>query len=449
MASRLDAEYYQPIYLRERKRLHALPRIRLGQIAFVTDGQHGYHKVDPESQINHVTAKCVVNNCIEIDDADKLALETHLKNKRSALEEGDVILTTAGTVGNAGVVTKDVLPANIDQDVARIHIRDTSRVSPWFLSAFLNSEYGQLQTSFETTGQVQTHLSLVKVRTLEIPVLSNQKAIGQLAVEAWHEHQKSKTAYEQAEQALSDEIGFDKVDLRWSPGYVVRAKAAREVTRIDAEHFQPKYARLIRHLEKTGNSVKLGDIAPKPHRGVQPRYVEGGDVLAVNSRYVGKQFINIENCERTDRAFYDANKRAVARKYDVIMNSTGWGTIGRANCVLHDEPTVVDNHVTIIRPTCNPIYLAVFLNSSLGQLQTNQWLSGSSGQIEIYPADIVRYTVFLPLPGFQQKIADLVTAAYEARAKAKKLLEAAKQKVEDLIGGTGQVPIPALGTLAH
>jgi hypothetical protein len=39
----------------------------------------------------------------------------------------------------------------------------------------------------------------------------------------------------------------------------------------------------------------------------------------------------------------------------------------------------------------------------------------------------------MPAPSFQQNIAELVTAAYESRAKAKKLLEEANRKAKELI----------------
>lgn len=68
-------------------------------------------------------------------------------------------------------------------------------------------------------------------------------------------------------------------------------------------------------------------------------------------------------------------------------------------------------------------------------MQTEKWLSGSSGQIEIYPSDIARYVVYLPSKEFQQRIADLVTQSWEARQKARQLLEEAKRKIEELVEG--------------
>ncbi len=126
-ASRLDGEYYQPEYLEFSKRLVNLHGAPLGDLAFITDGQHGYHKVDPNSEIRHITAKNVSSWLVNDDNADRLSKETNDRNKRAILQEGDLLLSTAGTIGPVGLVTKAVLPANIDQDVARININDKNK----------------------------------------------------------------------------------------------------------------------------------------------------------------------------------------------------------------------------------------------------------------------------------------------------------------------------------
>jgi restriction endonuclease S subunit len=285
------------------------------------------------------------------------------------------------------------------------------------------------------------HLYPKDIATTIVPLLptSAQKSIEDIYVESDRESRRSKALYLQAEDLLLDELGFKELDLSHQLHYTVPFQKTREANRLDAEHFQPRCERLLQHLVSTGKSDLLGNLVAQPiKRGLQPTYVEGGEIIVVNSKYVGKQFVNIEQAERTDLEFWQVSRRAQAKKYDVIMNSTGWGTIGRANCILHEQKTVVDNHVTIIRcdeGRCNPVYLAVFLNSKLGQIQTEKWLSGSSGQIEIYPADIARYVVYLPPTKFQHRIADLVTQSWEACQKARQLLEEAKHKVEAIIEG--------------
>ena len=130
------------------------------------------------------------------------------------------------------------------------------------------------------------------------------------------------------------------------------------------------------------------------------------------------------------------------------MNSTGWGTIGRANCVLYDQQSVVDNHVTIIRvkdDECDPLYLATYLNSRAGSMQTDKWLSGSSGQVEIYPDDIARFLVYLPPKRIQEEVADLIQRSYQADGKARSLLEEAKAAANAAVEEGAAKPVDAEG----
>jgi hypothetical protein len=224
-------------------------------------------------------------------------------------------------------------------------------------------------------------------------------------------------------------------DFGGAKWWTITAKDVLVEHRLDAEHFEPRYKKLKKYIERKGSAKPLGQFEPPPliRRGRQPRYVEGGDVLVINSKNVGRQLLNIEEAERTDAKFWSENAPARAQKNDVLLNSTGVGSIGRANCVMHTEKTVVDNHVTIIRvdpDVCDPAYLAVYLNSQLGMMQTEQWLSGSSGQIELYPASIEKFVIHLPDLEIQRRIGDEVREAHAARERLMGLMEAAKSKVE-------------------
>jgi len=189
-------------------------------------------------------------------------------------------------------------------------------------------------------------------------------------------------------------------------------------------------------IAKTGKTDLLGNRVTQPiKRGLQPTYVEDGEVIVVNSQHLGRYLLNIDATERTDETFWKNNKRCQLQRNDVLFYSTG-AYIGRTNAWLEDQKAITSNHVTIIRPdhTCNPLYLATYLNSPLGLLQAECWASGS-GQREIYSTDIARFVVYLPSMEFQQRIADLVTQSWEARQKAKQLLEEAKHVVENVVEG--------------
>ncbi len=114
------------------------------------------------------------------------------------------------------------------------------------------------------------------------------------------------------------------------------------------------------------------------------------------------------------------------------MNGPGVGTIGRVAAYLHECQAVPDNHVTVLRlrDELDPVYLSVFLNSIAGQLQVEQRLRGSSGQIELYPNDIAEFRVWLAPKALQQSIRKQVEQSFAQKQRAAQLLDAAKRAVE-------------------
>ena len=427
---RIDPEYYHPKYYSAIEHVLALGEFsELGAIAKITRGRNPSKYADTGIPIVRAIDLRDITNWEDM-------LSASPSERLFYLRQGDILISSigAGSIGKVQLFL-DIRKAATVSEVSVIRV---SNYWPAAVAVFLQTRYGYLQLERRITGSTgQLHLYPRDIGTVLIPLLSSdiQSELQAMFSESQRMLAESKQFYLGAEQILLDELGWGKLDFSQLKSCAIPLSQARDVSRIDAEHFEPKYEELEKHILRTGKGTTLGNLSTYIKRGVQPIYDEHGNVVVVNSRYVGKQFINLEDAERTNLEFWRANKRAQAQKYDVVINSTGRGTIGRSNCVLHDEKTVVDNHVTIIRgkEECNPVYLAVFLNSIAGQMQTAKWLSGSSGQIEIYPSDISRFVIYLPSKAIQEKIAGLVSQSYEARKKAKTLLEEAKGKVEELI----------------
>ncbi len=131
-------QFFQKRYLAEDRALSKKITKPIGSVAFVTDGPHGDHEVDEKSCVAMLTAKCAANWFAKRDGADTVADWVRVANRRSYLEEGDLILSTRGTVGNCAVVVAECLPAIIDQDVARISLYAGCEFSPQYLLSYLN-----------------------------------------------------------------------------------------------------------------------------------------------------------------------------------------------------------------------------------------------------------------------------------------------------------------------
>ena len=66
-ALRMDAEYYQPEYLDYKKKLLSIAHVKLGEISFVTDGEHGSPIFDENSGIKYFSAQHPQDGFIDSD----------------------------------------------------------------------------------------------------------------------------------------------------------------------------------------------------------------------------------------------------------------------------------------------------------------------------------------------------------------------------------------------
>lgn len=101
----------------------------------------------------------------------------HEKLKRSQLKVGDVIVSIVGSVGTSLTVDEQVVPANINQNVALI--RPSRELQSGYLSQVIASSIIQDAISLEATTQAQPSLSLKQVGdfTIPLPPLPEQKKI--------------------------------------------------------------------------------------------------------------------------------------------------------------------------------------------------------------------------------------------------------------------------------
>ena len=372
--------------------------------------------------------------------------DVHEAESKTQLLRGDIVLSKTAYPA-ASLVTLE--RANASQDTiattlseyGRTHYRASAVV------AYLNSKTGQALLCRQFQGNVQLHLSLDDGRKVPMPRLpdKHQAAIEESFFKAEALRQSAAVQITRAEYSLLHALGLDV----WTPpealSYIRSSRDAFAAGRLDAEHFQPKFESLMALLQNTGKKVRLGDWLSVNSRGKQPDYAEIG-LPVVNSKHVLRNEVRLD----------EENRRASVNGLtilagDVLINGTGVGTIGRSAAFLHDARAVPDNHVTVLRPIegLDPVYLSVFLNSKAGQYQVEQRLSGSSGQIELYPTDIAEFSIWLAPASIQLDIRQLVEVSFEQRSKAASLLDAAKRAVEIAIEDSEAAALAYLEQAMH
>lgn len=205
--------------------------------------------------------------------------------------------------------------------------------------------------------------------------------------------------------------------------------------RCDAEFFRDDLSRIINAINAKKDAICLSKIFKTIERGCQPRYTKTGVVRALRSVNVGNLEINNVRQEYVDSEFVYGKKKGIVNKYDLLLTSTGVGTIGRTSIWNSDELSYADGHITIMRDAnVNPFTVAAFLITKYGKLQIEKHIRGSSGQIEIYPIDISKILFPKVLVEYQDEIGMEVDVALDMRERADKLLLQAQQLLESELG---------------
>ena len=187
---------------------------------------------------------------------------------------------------------------------------------------------------------------------------------------------------------------------------------------------------------------KLGDVCELIKRGVAPKYLETGGICVINQKCIRDHEVNYGLARRHDLVTKKVNEERYIKIGDVLVNSTGTGTLGRVAQIraAPQEPTTVDTHVTIVRPKPN-----LFHNDFFGYMlikiedEITAAGEGASGQTELARTKLeneflVSYPDSIPE---QKRIVAILDQAFadieQARAKTEQNLKNARELFESYL----------------
>ena len=418
---RLDAQFQNRAALVAIRRIKELPHIQVSDLtARPLKGKNIAYSAEGEFPV--IRSGDISNNF-----QPDLLLRSSDRAAAFFVKKNDILISSIGQ-GSIGKVQLFRSSGNF-ATVSEVTVVRISGFSPACLSAFLVSSYGQAQIERYVTGATgQLHLYPNDVDRILVPNLSAafQSRISKIYDRQALEHRASQSSQEKAEGELLDHLGL----RGWTPlqpqTFKASASSAFAAERIDAQFFRPLFAEVEGRLLATGSACELGSILSTNARGRQPQYADDG-LLVINSKHVRTNRVILAD----NRTATETDSGIVIETGDVLVNGTGEGTIGRAAPYLHSQRALPDNHVTVLRTNqVDPVYLAVFLNSPLGQWQIERHIKGSSGQVELYPSDIARIMIWDAPDAVQQSVRAAIFSAFDEERRANDLLEAAKCAVE-------------------
>ena len=178
-------------------------------------------------------------------------------------------------------------------------------------------------------------------------------------------------------------------------------------------------------LPKNWVWVRLGEIG-LVNRGKSPKYDEGSNAFSLNQKCVRWNYIDTIFAKEIKSDWLSKiDKSFLTQVGDILVNSTGEGTIGRSAVV--DEISnkmIFDSHVLCFRGigSINTKFFTSVINSSFGQFQINESKGAkSTKQTELGVTNL--RNIFSPLPPLSEQLA----IVSKLQTSMQKLDEAEKQ----------------------
>ena len=301
--------------------------------------------------------------------------------KRGVPQFHDILITTEAPLGEVAMIRTQEKIA-LAQRVILLR-PDTNVIEPEFLYYMLRSSFIQSRIFSRATGTTVLGIKNPELQSVMIPTpnLALQREVA-----------NTLSAYD------------DLIENN-----LKRIKLLEELAQITYEEWfvhcrHPSFIANDNHrnIHSIGWEEKpLGDITSLLNRGISPKYVENDGIPVVNQKCIRNHYVDLSLARQTSKD-KKISKNKLVKQYDILVNSTGTGTLGRVAQYFDASAfeLTVDSHVTIVRASTeiSPFYLGRYLEriepfiESLGK--------GSTNQIELSSTDMAK-VIKVPIPPVQ------------------------------------------------
>ncbi|WP_433228852.1 restriction endonuclease subunit S [Actinomadura formosensis] len=288
------------------------------------------------------------------------------------VRSGDLIFTHRGTIGQVSMIPRNARFTRYVICSSQVKTRlDESKVVPEFYYYWFRSPRGQrsILENSSTVGVPGIATPLTSIRNLKVPhpSLGTQKAVAEML------------------GALDDKIAVND-----------------RIARTSRELGQALFAGCLE--ADTLQMVELARVTAVITRGITPKYSDNDDaVVVVNQKCVRNGRVTLDPARKTLPEKIREPK--LLRRDDVLVNSTGVGTLGRVARWTLDMRATTDSHVTIVRfdaakvdPVCGGFALLA------AQPDIEALGEGSTGQTELSRKRLGEYQIALPSPEAMQEL---------------------------------------------
>ena len=329
----------------------------------------------------------------------------------------------------------------VNQRVGILRLKDSERFNARFLAYQLSSDAFQnhfISVATSSGGQANLSPSQITGMPLKVPSKAIQDRISVILGELEDKidlNRRINQTLEAMAQAIfkswfvdcdsvkakiaAKEEGRDPLRAAMS---AISGKSDAELDALPREQYNPLAATAalfpdemeeseLGEIPRGWSVSALGEECAYLNRGISPKYIEEGGVLVLNQKCIRDFSLDPSKGRRHDPAQRSVSGRLL-QVGDVLVNSTGVGTLGRVAQVLRlDEPTIVDSHVTVVRSGShlNSAFLGQWF--AIRQPDIEAMGEGSTGQTELSRGKLANMCMLVPdgsvLGAFETAVAPL------------------------------------------
>ena len=434
-ALRMEAEFYKPDDLIMLNKLRSLGSKELGNYCIfikkgIFDLPPSYYTSDGIPLIRTTEIKSMI---ADLSSVARIPFSIHSFHLKTELEAKDIVFTKIGAnIGDISILPSTEKVYNFSQNVAGAKI-DRKKIMPEYLVCFLSTKYGRFQIKRIQMLSGQGKLELVDIKKILILPASYelQKNIADIYNLAENFLVLAKEQYVQAEQLLLSELGLHDWKPRHTLTYVRSFSQVAKASRMDAEHFHPKYKEMFDRLPSNVYLQLLGKIT---------LYTKGIEVGSSAYTESGIPFLRVSNLSKhgivDDTVNFISNElyNVLREKYEpqqgeILLSKDA--TPGIAYFLDESVQGIIASGILRLSliEDIPPYYLELVLNSIFVQLQIEQSVGGSIIK-HWKPSQVQKTWIPRLLADREKEISALVQQSHAARREAKTLLEKAKRAVE-------------------
>ena len=302
---------------------------------------------------------------------------------------GDLLLTSVGTLGSTYVVRRGDEFYFKDGNIT--WFRHFKGLDSRYFHYWLTAPDGRAELKKCTIGSSQSAYTIVLLKGMDIalPSLEVQRRIASI-LSAYDDLIENNTRRIAILEEMARRI-YEEWFVRFRfPGH-------EGVRMVESE---------LGLVPEGWRPTSLGDVTQFVSRGLAPTYDDAAACIVINQKCIRDQRLDLGKARRQSKPV-PVDK--LVRSGDVLINSTGVGTLGRVAQVLEAiENCTVDTHVSIVRPNkdCDPEFFGLTLLARQSHFEAQG--VGSTGQTELSRGRIAETTLVLPPLAKQRAFSELV-----------------------------------------